>query len=56
MDIPIKIAVINRSNQRVFGHNFGCIQGGNLVATGCNGTSGMIVADSGLKNVKIVNF
>ena len=52
MDIPIKIAVINRGNQRVFHHDFGCIQGGNLVATGCNGNSGAIVANFGLKNEK----
>ena len=54
-DAPIKIAILNRSNQRVFGHDFGHING-NLVATGCNGNSGMIVANFGLKNRKIDNF
>ena len=56
VDVPIKIAVINRGNQRVFGHDFGCIQGGNLVATGCNGNSGVIGANFGLKNGKMDNF
>ena len=56
MDVPIKIAVINRGNQRVFHHDFGHIQGGNLVATGCNGNSGVIGANFGLKNGKIDKF
>ena len=38
----------NLASQRVFGHDFGRIHG-NLVATGCNGNSGMIVANLGSK-------
>ena len=41
---------------RSFSSCFGHIQGGNLVATGCNGNSGAIGANFGLKNGKIDKF
>ena len=50
------MVVINRTNQRVFGHNFGPIQGGNWLQWSLWRDCCVIVANFGLKNRKIGNF